>query len=74
MKGIGIIVLAQLKTYTEKDYYSLPEDVRAVFQDVCGHRVILKPQAKMEGRTVADLLNKIMDTTEVPEMPGKRNR
>ena len=33
MKGIGIIVLAQLKTYTEEDYYSLPENVRAELID-----------------------------------------
>lgn len=73
----GIIALSRMaraKALLGERDYVVPEDVRAVFQDVCGHRVILKPQAKMEGRTVADLLNKIMDTTEVPEMPGKRNR
>ena len=29
MKGNRFMALAQLKTYTEKDYYSLPEDIRA---------------------------------------------
>ena len=29
MKGHVIMALAQLKTYTEEDYYNLPEDVRA---------------------------------------------
>ncbi len=50
----------------------IPEDVRAVFLDVCAHRVILKPQARMEGRTVAELLERIMKSTPVPGMPGKR--
>ncbi len=52
----------------------VPEDVRAVFLDVCTHRVILKPQAKMEGQTVRGLLEQIMKTTDVPEMPGKKKR
>lgn len=29
LKGSKIMALAQLKTYTEEDYYNLPEDVRA---------------------------------------------
>ena len=33
MKGMGNMAFAQLKTYTEKDYYSLPEDVRAELID-----------------------------------------
>ena len=73
----GIIALSRMaraKALLEERDYVVPEDVRAVFHDVCGHRVILKPQARMEGRTVGELLEQIMETTEVPEMPGKRNR
>lgn len=33
MKGIGNMALVQLKSYTEEDYYSLPEDVRAELID-----------------------------------------
>ena len=70
----GIIALSRMaraKALLEERDYVVPEDVRAVFHDVCGHRVILKPQARMEGRTVGELLEQIMETTEVPEMPGK---
>lgn len=72
----GIIALSRMaraKALLGERDYVVPEDVRAVFQDVCAHRVILRPQARMEGRTVKELLEKIMQTTEVPDMPGKRN-
>lgn len=73
----GIIALSRMaraKALLEERDYVVPEDVRAVFLDVCTHRVILKPQAKMEGRSVRGLLEQIMQKTEVPDMPGKRNK
>jgi len=33
MKGIRIMASAQLKTYTEEDYYTMPEDIRAELID-----------------------------------------
>lgn len=73
----GIIALSRMaraKALLEERDYVVPEDVQAVFLDVCTHRVILKPQAKMEGRSVRGLLEQIMQKTEVPDMPGKRNK
>lgn len=71
----GIIALSRMARakalLSERDYV-VPEDVRTVFQDVCAHRVILRPQAKMEGHTVKRLLDHIMETVEVPAMPGKK--
>ena len=29
--------------------YVVPEDVQAVFVDVCAHRLVLRPQARVEG-------------------------
>lgn len=67
----GIIALSRMaraKALLDERDYVVPEDVRAVFKDVCTHRVILRPQARMEGRTVESLLDDIMQSTEVPEM------
>ena len=35
--------------------YVVPEDVQAVFVDVCAHRLVLRPQARVEGVTERDL-------------------
>ena len=66
--------MARAKALLGERDYVVPEDVRAVFRDVCAHRVILRPQARMEGRTVAGLLEDIMQSVSVPGMPGKKNR
>ena len=71
----GILALSRMaraKSLLGERDYVVPEDVRAVFTDVCAHRVILKPQARMEGRTAGEILEQIMKTTGVPEMPGKK--
>ncbi len=52
--------------------YVTGTDVRAVFQDVCTHRVLLKPDA---GRTPADVLGELLNTVETPDrhtrLPGR---
>lgn len=69
----GIIALSRMARakalLSERDYVT-PEDVRAVFIDVCAHRLILRPQAKMKGQTAEGILARIMAETEVPAMPG----
>ena len=54
----------------ERDYV-IPEDVRAVFFDVCAHRLVMKPQAKIEGVTAQDALNDILKKVDAPSL-GKR--
>lgn len=41
--------------------YVIPEDVQSVFLDVCVHRLVLSPQARVEGVSSADILNTIID-------------
>ena len=43
----------------ERDFV-IPEDVQAVFIDVCAHRLVMKPQAKIEGVTAVDVLEDIL--------------
>ena len=40
--------------------YVVPEDVQSVFFDVCAHRLILRPQAQVDGITVRDILAEIL--------------
>lgn len=39
--------------------YVIPEDVQNVFPDVCAHRLVLRPQARVEGTTAKDILKEI---------------
>ena len=40
--------------------YVVPEDVQSVFFDVCAHRLILRPQAQVDGITARDILAEIL--------------
>ena len=46
--------------------YVTPEDVRALAMDVMQHRIVVTYEAEAEMRTAADLVQRILDTVEVP--------
>lgn len=47
-----------------------PDDVKRVAPHVLGHRLILKPESRIRKKTVAGVLNEIVDTVPVPQMPA----
>ena len=65
---LGAAALAQLAraraVLRERDYV-VPDDVREIFEDVCAHRLVMKPQAKIEGITAHDVLSQVLK-----EVPG----
>ena len=54
----------------ERDYV-IPEDIQAVFKDVCAHRLVMKPQAKIEGITAEDVLDKVLNKIKAPSLDGR---
>ncbi len=72
----GVIALTQLaraRAVFKDRTYVIPEDIQACFRDVCGHRVILAPQAKIEGMTVERFLQQILKNVEPPRMRMKKH-
>ena len=72
----GVLALTQMsraRAMLEERSYVIPEDVQAVFEDVCTHRLILKPQAKVEGVTERDVLQKILSQIKPPSAPMRWN-
>ena len=53
--------MAKAHAILEERGYVVPEDVRAVFVDVCAHRLLLRPQAKIEGIMAEEILTDIME-------------
>ena len=47
--------------------YVIPEDVQYVFADVCAHRMVLKPQAKVDGVNARDILHSILEEIKPQE-------
>ena len=51
--------------------YVIPEDVMAVYTDVCAHRLLLRPQARIEGISPQEILEGIMQQVK-PEVSSIR--
>ena len=47
--------------------YAVPEDVLAVFKDVCNHRIIISPKAKIGGLQADEILERLLTTVPMPE-------
>ena len=67
----GSIALAQLGRavawLNDRDYL-LPEDVQAIYHDVLEHRLILAPQAKINGKSAHDILSELLRTVPAPKL------
>ena len=50
--------------------YVVPEDIKKVFGDVAGHRMVLESRARYEDKTSREILDEILDTVPVPKVEG----
>lgn len=59
--GVSALVkMARAGAVLRERNYVVPEDVQSVFFDVCAHRLILRPQAQVDGITARDILAEIL--------------
>ena len=69
-RGVGARVrMSRAHALLEQRDYVVPEDVQAVFSDVCAHRLVLRPQARVEGVTSQDLLTEVLRQVPPPAAP-----
>ena len=60
-RGVSALVkMARAGAVLRERNYVVPEDVQSVFFDVCAHRLILRPQAQVDGITLRDILAVIL--------------
>ena len=59
--------MAKACAYVRGRDYVIPEDVQAVFADVCAHRVILTQKARLSGVTAEQVLSELLNTVETPD-------
>jgi len=50
--------------------FVLPDDVKQIAPYVLGHRLILRPESRLRKKTVAGVLDEILNTVPVPQMPA----
>jgi MoxR-like ATPase len=63
---LALIQLGKANALLKSRDYVIPEDIKSIFIDVCRHRLILKPQAKIKKETVESVLEAVLDKIKAP--------
>ncbi len=64
--SINMAMAAKALAFTKRRGYVIPEDVRAVCPDVLRHRIGLTYEAEAENITVNEIIDRVLNTVEVP--------
>ena len=64
--ALATLKMAQAHAYIQGRDYVLPEDAAAVFGDVCAHRLILSPKAKLAGKAQEDVVREVLSSVRMP--------
>jgi len=64
--SINLARAARAYAFIKRRGYVVPEDVRAVVHDVLRHRIGLSYEAEASNVTAEDIVNKIINSVEVP--------
>ena len=64
--SINLALASKAHAFIQRRGYVIPEDVRNVCHDVMRHRLGLTYEAEAENITQEDIINKVLDTIEVP--------
>jgi MoxR-like ATPase len=51
--------------------YVEPDDVKHIASAVLGHRLILRPEARLQNVSVAEIVTDVLDNVKVPLMEGR---
>jgi len=62
--------MAAASAFLHKRDYVIPDDVKQVFVDVCAHRLVMNPQAKISNISSSDVLGEILRKVPEPSIRG----
>ena len=64
--AMSLLAAARARAALRGAEWLSPDDVKAVARPVLRHRLVLRPEAELEGATPDDLVEEILETVEVP--------
>lgn len=64
--SINMALAAKAHAYLRKRAFVIPEDIRAIAQDVLRHRIGLTYEAQAENITTEQIIEKILNTIQIP--------
>ena len=70
--ALAVCRMAKAYAYVQGRDYAMPEDVAAIFPDVCCHRLILSTKARMMERSAEQIVDEILKNVEMPVIRKSR--
>ena len=64
--ALAVCRMAKAYAFLHGRDYVIPEDVAAVFPDVCGHRLMLSTKARMMEETTETVISAVLKQVEMP--------
>lgn len=68
---LALVQMAKARAYLTGRKFVAPQDIQALFPDVCGHRILLTPRAKIKKRTPEDILMEVLKSVHTPNPADK---
>jgi MoxR-like ATPase len=65
--ALMLLIAARARALLQNRDYVLPEDVQQMLLPVLGHRLLLKPEAKLHQVSIPDILAGLLRQVPVPE-------
>ena len=69
--ALAVCRMAKAYAYLNGRDFVIPEDVAAVFPDVCCHRLVLSAKARLHRLSAADVTAEIVKTVKMPQVQEK---
>ena len=64
--ALGLLRAARVVAASSGRTYVVPGDVKSVAEAVLAHRLLLHPEAELQGRTAVDVLARVLESVPVP--------
>jgi len=62
----ALLLASRARAVLELRDFVTPDDVRALAEPVLGHRLVLRPEFEIEGLTIGELVNRVVENVPVP--------
>ncbi|MBP5273124.1 MAG: MoxR family ATPase [Clostridia bacterium] len=69
---LSLVQMAKARAFLAGRNYVAPQDIQALYADVCGHRIILTPRAKIKKRTPEEILLEVAKSVRTPNPADKK--
>lgn len=71
---LALVQMARAHALLDGRAYTIPQDIKEVFVDVCAHRLILTARAKIRRETEEHILRELLKEVRIPAVLDKRGK